>query len=200
MNEKQINIDSLSVISLYLQLSVNGNDLGQATGFVVQKNNKNYLITNWHVLSGLDTVTGKPLSSTGGFPDNIKIAHHVKNKLGMWKLINEPLKQNNNPLWLEHPASNDKNRVDIVALPLSNMDEDIAFYPMDLQLANTDMVAQPAMPVSVIGFPLGFTSAGAFPIWKTGHIASDPDLNYQNKPAFLIDATTRSGMSGSPVV
>ena len=56
------------------------------------------------------------------------------------------------------------------------------------------------MPVSIIGFPLGLTSEGAFPIWKSGHIASDPDLDYNGLPAFLIDATTRGGMSGSPVV
>jgi hypothetical protein len=31
-------------------------------------------------------------------------------------------------------------------------------------------------------------------------IATDPDLNYEGRPAFLIDATTRPGMSGSPVV
>jgi hypothetical protein len=56
------------------------------------------------------------------------------------------------------------------------------------------------MPVSIIGFPFGLSTAGAWPIWKTGHIASDPDLDYDDRPAFLIDATTRAGMSGSPVV
>ena len=30
--------------------------------------------------------------------------------------------------------------------------------------------------------------------------ASDPGLDYDGRPAFLIDATTRGGMSGSPVV
>jgi hypothetical protein len=44
------------------------------------------------------------------------------------------------------------------------------------------------------------TSGGKFPIWKTGHVASDIDLDWDNKPAFLIDATTKSGMSGSPVI
>ena len=56
------------------------------------------------------------------------------------------------------------------------------------------------MPVSIIGFPAGFTGPYRFPIWKTGHIASDPDLDYAKRPMFLIDATTRGGMSGSPVV
>ena len=36
---------------------------------------------------------------------------------------------------------------------------------------------------------------------KTGHIASYPDIDSEtDRQAFLIDATTRAGMSGSPVV
>jgi hypothetical protein len=56
------------------------------------------------------------------------------------------------------------------------------------------------MTVSIIGYPYGLATAHAWPIWKTGHIASDIDLDYDGRPAFLIDATARSGMSGSPVV
>ena len=82
----------------------------------------------------------------------------------------------------------------------SNNDK-VAIYPLDLELAYTDMVMAPALPVSVIGYPLGLTSGDYLPIWKTGHIASDPDIDFQQgSPAFLIDATTKGGMSGSPVV
>lgn len=87
----------------------------------------------------------------------------------------------------------------MIALPL-NIDASIKVYPLDLNLANTDMIPEPAMPISIIGYPAGIRTGTGFPIWKTGHIASDPDLNYDNKPVFLIDATTRGGMSGSPVV
>ena len=73
-------------------------------------------------------------------------------------------------------------------------------YPLDLSMADVDIVPEVAMPVSIIGFPLGLTSGGYFPIWKTGHIASEPNIDYNGEPLFLIDSTTRSGMSGSPVV
>lgn len=90
--------------------------------------------------------------------------------------------------------------MDVVALPIPEAMQ-VHVYPLDLALADVDMVAAPAMPVSVIGYPLGLATGGNWPIWKTGHIASDPDLDFQpGTPAFLIDATTRSGMSGSPVV
>ena len=45
------------------------------------------------------------------------------------------------------------------------------------------------MAISVIGFPLALTPIGLFPIWKTGHIASEPEVPYKViYPAFLIDA------------
>jgi hypothetical protein len=75
-----------------------------------------------------------------------------------------------------------------------------SIYPLDLALADVDMLPDVAMPVSIIGFPQGLTGPGKLPIWKTGHIATDPDLDFDDKPVFLIDATTRAGMSGSPVV
>jgi hypothetical protein len=56
----------------------------------------------------------------------------------------------------------------------------------------------------VIGFPLGLvdltTPAHVLPIYKTANIASEPHLDFQGRPIVIIDVTTRSGMSGSPVV
>jgi hypothetical protein len=37
------------------------------------------------------------------------------------------------------------------------------------------------------------------PIWKTGHLASEPEFNFDDLPRILIDATTRTGMSGAMV-
>ena len=44
-----IKIDNWSRVSLFLQTQCNGLPLGKATGFVVSKGDKHYLITNWHV-------------------------------------------------------------------------------------------------------------------------------------------------------
>jgi hypothetical protein len=37
-------------------------------------------------------------------------------------------------------------------------------------------------------------------LWKTGHIASEPESDFMGKPVVIVDATTRPGMSGSPVI
>ena len=84
-----------------------------------------------------------------------------------------------------------------IIIPIGN---DIKIYDIDLALADFDLMIYPSEAVSIIGFPEGITSEGKLPIWKTGHIASDIDVDWGGKPAFLIDATTKGGMSGSPVI
>lgn len=84
-----------------------------------------------------------------------------------------------NERWIEHPAG---RNVDVVAIPITK-DDQIKLFAL----------------VSIIGFPLGLSSTG-WPIWKTGHIASDPLVDVDGRRGFLIDATTREGMSGSPVI
>lgn len=191
-------IDALSLTSLYLKIQVNGQQLSTATGFVVSRGAKYFLITNRHVLSGRHPETGKLLSPTAAIPDEVRIAHHRKSALGSWQFHGEQLlKPDGSPRWLSHPKGAD---VDVVALELEAIGFDTRIYPLDLGLADVDLVVQPAMAVSVIGFPLGLRPNVFFPIWKTGHIATDPGIPYGGRPAFLIDATTRAGMSGSPVV
>lgn len=194
---EKVFIDPLSVRPLYL-LQISSNQvLGTATGFVVEKDKKYYLITNWHVVSGRNPQSDAILHPEGKTPDTILIWHHGK-QLGTWVRKQETLfDKKGSRRWIEHKNG---RAIDVVALPLEVVTDDMTIYTLDLSLANVDMVPEVAMPISVIGFPVGLTSAGFFPIWKTGHIASEPTLDYHGEPLFLIDATTRGGMSGSPVV
>jgi hypothetical protein len=197
IQDSQVFIDPLSVRSLYLIQIKDNQALGMATGFIVQKANKYYLITNWHVVSGRNPETDQVQHPSGQTPDALYIWHHGK-QLGSWHRHKEELYDKKGiKCWLEHKNG---KAVDVVALPLQNIGDNITIYPFDLSMADVNVVPEIAMPVSIIGFPLGFTSAGFFPIWKTGHIASEPTLDYHGEPLFLIDATTRGGMSGSPVV
>ena len=190
-------VDPLSGRSLSLITGVGDAAIATATGFIVQYQNQNFLITNWHVVSGKDPSTGNIEDPLGRIPTVIAIWYHGKT-LGTWvRKIESLYSSEGKPKWIEHPLG---RKVDVVALLLPSLHEDVQIYPFDLGLANTDMVPMVAMPVSIIGFPLGLSGPGKFPIWKTGHIATDPDLDYDNLPVFLIDATTRPGMSGSPVV
>ena len=195
---RQILIDPLSCVSLYLECFSQGAPIGVGTGFIVEHDGSNYLITNWHVVTGRDPSTGQPISTSGVVdPDMIGIWHHDRNRLGSWHIVTEPLinHTNRDRLWKEHGLG---NQIDVVALALRPND-DIKVYSLDTSLAHTDLLLAPSEPVSIVGFPFGIAAAGKFPIWKTGHIASDMDLDYDNKLVFLLDATTKPGMSGSPV-
>lgn len=193
---RQIVIDPLSVVPLFIESSAGDQALGSGTGFVVEKGPKRYLVTNWHVLSARNPVTGEPLSSTGEVPDRVGIWYHVKTKLGSWHRVYEGLTDSNGVnRWLEHSKG---CQVDVVLLEVADV-PDVEIYSLDLSLADTDLIISPSEPVSIVGYPFGLASSGKFPIWKTGHVASDIDLDYDGQPVFIIDATTKPGMSGSPV-
>ncbi|WP_246119302.1 trypsin-like peptidase domain-containing protein [Aliikangiella coralliicola] len=192
-------VDPLSATSLYIELYFNDVKISTATAFVLKYDEKYYLITNWHVVAGRDADTRECLDKKHcSIPNKLLVSFHKKGELGQWleKEI-QLLDEDGTPLWIEHPLS---NLIDVIAIPIIETDE-IDFFPIDFSLKDTDMAPLVAMPVSIIGYPLGLSIGGKWPIWKTGHIASDHDLDFvKDKPAFLIDATTRASMSGSPVV
>jgi Trypsin-like peptidase domain len=189
-------VDPLTVSSLYLSVRSGAKEIGTATGFVVTHASRQYLVTNGHVVTGRHPDTGVLVLS--GVPDSLTIWHHGK-ILGQWSPQIEPLLDSKGaPRWLAHPKG---PAIDVVALPLSVTPPDVQLYPLPFEtLEQADISFAVSVPVSIIGFPLGLTGPERFAIWKTGHAASDPELDYRNAPAFLVDATTRGGMSGSPVV
>ncbi len=193
-----MNVDQLTVTSLHLELFFDAQYLSSATGFVVEKEGNYFLVTNWHVVSGRHPTTQKPLSSTGAIPNKIRVWHNAKkDHVGVWVSVDYPLQDTEgNPIWREKDFGSEK--IDVVIFPITGRPE-IALYPLDLALKDIDLIISPSEDLSIIGFPYGKASDGKFAIWKSGNLASDFDINYESKPVFLIDATTKGGMSGSPV-
>ena len=191
-------VDPLSVSSLLLKVMSGGETLGTATGFVVRKGSSYYLVTNWHVVSGRRPDNDAPMDPKGRIPDEVQIFHNLKGRLGEWHWVSEDLldSKTRTKRWIEHPKLG--KRVDVVMLELTKIGGS-DLYPVNLDLRSTPILIQPAGTVSLVGFPFGHASYLGLPIWKTGTIASDPDIDYDDSPQFLVDATGRPGMSGSPV-
>lgn len=199
-------IDELSRFSLYIETikKIKGKQtiLSRATGFIYKKNEEYYLITNWHVVTGKNPYTLEEIIKNGvnlSNPEKLRIYFHG-NTLGDWKPYEVNLYKKNVPVWLEHPK---KSEVDVVAVPFKMrvVDQLIRkLYSINEIKSNEEMLLSPSTNVSIIGFPFGFTTLGKFPIWKTGQIASDYDIDINDLPLFYIDAATRPGMSGSPVI
>jgi len=192
-------IDYYSVVPLFLEMFINGGEkpIAIGTGFPVKEDDGSYIITNWHNVTGRNPENNEPLDKINGLcdPDYLKAWFPLKYEMGiMWgaeKILLRDL--DGKQKWIEHHKG---RKIDVVAVPF--LPDKPIFY-LDLH-KDYKLKIYPSKAVSIIGYPKGVTSGGKFPIWKKGHIASEFKLDYEGKPVFLIDATTRSGMSGSPVI
>lgn len=190
-------IQKESVQSLLLRLRSSSQDLATATGFIADSSSGPLLLTNRHVLRGRNNLTDQPLSSSGAIPDEVAIIHNRANQPGQWIERIEPLYSGQNHLWHEHPTL--LARADMVALSLTRLD-DVALHPHTLGVGDPPLTVGPADILSVIGFPFGLQGGGSLAIWATGFVASEPTIDFQDLPMFLIDCRSRPGQSGSAVI
>lgn len=203
-----LTIDLLSCVSILVEPLIQhlGSEeirCGPATAFVVQLNKRYFLVTNYHVVSGRRSTDNAPLSSRCGLPTHLRCYFHGQN-LGTWTqkvfrlYSGDGDPSADKPIWsAAHLQGSTFLFADVVILPLMECD-DVKLYPVTM----TDGVPIATCPCSratVIGFPGARTSYKFFPIWVTGYVASEPQLDYDNAPVVLINATTTGGMSGSPV-
>jgi len=194
---KIIKPDPLSLSSLFLELLFGEMQLGIATGFVWEHERINYLITNWHVMTGFHPQTGQPISESGATPDILRIWLHNSERLGNLESYDLALFDNQSrPRWKEHMTF--RSTVDVAIIRLDIPDK-FKLFPVN-NIPFTEFRVEISQDVFIIGFPSGITSSGKFPIWKRGSIASEPDVDIDKLPKILIDCMTREGMSGSPVI
>lgn len=190
-------IQKETVQSLYIELYRDSMPLGSGTGFIIKSKTKNYLVTNYHVLTNKNPVTGQWLDPKVPIaPNRIAIVQNAT-KLGDHVIKWENLLDNSGkPLW--HETTINKEMVDVVELPLLDT-TGIAIYPISYNnIAPDSFAIAPTDRVFIVGFPLGLKSAPFFPIWKSGLIASEPEIDQENKPIVWIDVVSFPGMSGSP--
>jgi len=185
-----------------ISMTVRGNTLANGTGFIVEHGGLPYLVTNAHNLTGRHRETGEILSSRGAMPDAVMITHNSSYGLGTWVVSTEPLYDTDErPLWLEHPKHG--SQVDVVALPITQT-HNATMIPHSLEPADLGDETRIDLGVTsdlhVVGFPFAISSGGFTAIWTRGSVATELDIDFEEMPCFLIDARTRTGQSGSPVV
>ena len=166
------------------------------TGFLFQIGfqDKNYpmLVTNKHVVEGAVSTTFLLLSSCNGVPD-------YQDRISC-------VSENPNKDWFGHPDP----EVDIAVAafdPILNMSMDHkrtpfyrtildSFIPTSEQLEDLDVLE----PILFIGYPNNiYDEVHLLPILRRGITATPLSIDYNGKPAFLIDASVFPGSSGSPV-
>jgi hypothetical protein len=195
-----MSIDRLSLSTVPITQFFNDLPLGEATGFIWKRRERFYLITNWHVVSLVDLFTKKLLLQTGSRPNKLRC--HFLVRVGQYERdqIDIAIRdENDSPLWLTHCAHHGQ-AIDIVALPLDYeaLKTRVSLLPVN-ELAPGKIAIMVGMDVFILGYPFG-SKPPAFPVWKRGSIASEPDLVRASTGYYLVDTASRPGMSGSPVI
>ena len=192
--------------------------LGTGSAFFYEVDDRWFLITNWHIVSGRHPLTKEPLGE-GRRPTSLqaKLFSTEAGAAGQGTFAiaphDVPIYQDGEPLWLEHPTLG--SLCDVIALPMERPQSCPQF--MHNAANRIPVIRIPVIPgatVFVIGFPRAISVGPGLPVWKSGYIASEPyyDITIGGKsweygglrgghrlPAFFIDSQTREGMSGSPV-
>jgi hypothetical protein len=213
-----------SVCTTRLNLFFHDVPLGSATGFFYRFDQDVGLVTNWHVFSGRNAITGVYSDRRRYVPNrvefNLNIFEPDKRTLS-FRSQACALVRDGAPTWWQHQLwrrpDGTECIVDIAVLNLANVVEDFVEIADGISALSAHMIVQiaereedwrtqhgtprVASEVFVLGYPAGFGKKGIFPIWKRASIASKPLFpNDKGEPVFLVDALTRSGMSGSPVL
>jgi hypothetical protein len=176
--------------------------VGEATGFFCEGQGRLYLVTNKHVVSGLE-----------GYADILRIHPTTKGR----RLTLNLRREDGKPLWLEHSSK----KVDLVALEIPKekiwSHGESFFWIRDdsgkdfrlFTFTEKDLVPEsyPGVKVPlgsfalVLGYPLGFyDKIHPNPIVRLATVSTIPWQDFGGEPCFLIDAVLHPGMSGSPVV
>ncbi len=137
--------------------------------------------------------------------DNPRVAMiQVRLELYLVPLIGE----NWQPIWRQHPILGPD--MDVAVVPFT--------APVDVMIRSWERTGPrtdpqqapwppqlfPAQDVFIVGYPYNLSVGPLLPLWMRGTIASDPAFGYdagdKSYPLFLIDARTRKGQSGAPVI
>ena len=207
-------IDYLSYTSIYIEIYFNDTLITKDSGFFYNKQNKYYLVTNWHVLSGRNPVADsngihQPLHNRGAIPNKVKTYIYGWSNGNNGEISTDAgiaceftlIDKDETPLYKAKKYTNNEY-MDIAILPV-NVTLNSFGKSKKLLCVNdayykkfeSKNIIHPTDDVFILGYPFGKRDASGTPIWKRGSIAS----NLANRLKFYVDTSTRSGMSGSPV-
>lgn len=192
-------VEHLSMITTPVLL-LKGNDMvSQGTGFYYALQDSShgtilFLVTNYHVLTGYSPKEAKPPKG-----DNIIFyLHKDANNPGDVKQIRFPLfTKDGEPIWL---SSKEFPQADVVVIPIvASLYTDAKVFGISGDWTEANIKVRPTSTITLIGYPYGYyDKKNWLPVWKTGSIASEPDVDFEGKPLFLVDISAFPGMSGSP--
>lgn len=158
-----------------------------------------FLVTNWHVFSGLNAQSRRSLTDRPPYQADISYRILPNGVIALVRKATIAICDDTSGEWLftEHPLF--RNCFDVAAIRLP--DEHFS----SVLCCNEDL--QPGLAkygpgddLLILGYPKGLSGGLHYPVWKRGSIASEVTYSDEGPPRCLIDSTTAAGMSGAPVL
>lgn len=202
--ERVITPDPLSLCTHQLRIKYSVTDLLLATGtaFDYKLEDKIYLVTNWHNISGINPFTKERISDHAGIANIFSTTFRGKENAAISFKVDINLYKDEEmkfPNWYVHPTYGEN--IDVVAIEIpEKIFEKFETFPLNEKPFDFDIPPIVSDSVFIIGYPFEQSEHLEFPIWKKGSIATEPELNRDNVPKLLIDTATRPGFSGAPVI
>lgn len=195
-------VDQISLSTTPVFLSKGDTVLSQGTGFFYLNEHPDldlsilYLVTNYHVLTGT-----RPLGNKTPDGDNVSFRFHRSEEVpGDIKAVHLPLfTKDGNPIWI---TSSSCPEADLAVIPLINsLYKGCDIKALSPEWEKGEIKVRPTSNVTLVGYPTGlYDKKNALPVWQTGSVASEPEIDFEGKPLFLIDVSSAvPGMSGAPV-
>ena len=100
------------------------------------------------------------------------------------------------PIWL---ASDTCQEADLAVIPIPlDLAKDCDIRCISEKWSTeSDLVVRPTTTGTLVGYPYGFyDKKNSLTVWKTGSIASEPEVDFDGKLYFLLDISAFPGMSG----
>jgi len=200
---RQAALDPMSLMTTPALLIAGTRQVSQGTGFLFATTKANgevdmvFLVTNYHVVTGHE-----PMSQVRASGDRLQFYLHASREdPSNYFPVNIPLyTKTGEPIWIQSPQFPE---ADVVMVPIvpSLYDGRGQLFVFSESHTLIDMRMKPASQASLLGYPYGFFDTRNFlPVWKTGHLATEPSVDFQGQPVFLVDVSAFPGMSGAPVV
>ncbi|MCR4374426.1 MAG: serine protease [Acidobacteria bacterium] len=198
----QATVEYPSLMTTPVYLFNGTRQVSQGTGFFYGVQNAAgvvetvFLVTNYHVVTGHSPGVASPPKG-----DRVIFYLHLdKNEPSAVKQVALPLYNDvGTPLWEQ---STEQPEADVILLPIPPpVYAGIAMWVFDENHIRPHIRIRPTSSATLLGYPYGFSdTTNRLPVWKTGSVASEPQVDFQGKPAFLVDVSAFPGMSGSPVL
>lgn len=176
-------------------------EIGTATGSIWRNGDKLFLVSNWHVLSGRNTYTGKPIDGkNAATPTHLDIHYMRPWPLNHTDITTKTVRvdlvdSNGDAVWFQHKMGQQWDLA-CVELPKDCPIAEASILPHVID--DTSIVQLPGTDVFIMGFPKGLQKQGGHPVWKRASIASHPNILSDELPITLVDTAGRDGMSGAP--